>query len=86
MRVPLWEWATTDGARNSACGVSATRQKAMDALSLSLVREDSRARGLVTPVMLVDGAGFLHVYERGCPANRADFGDGVITWKKNDPD
>ncbi|SRR5581483_2732332 len=81
MHIPLWEWTVANGARNFACGVSSTRHNAMDALSLTLISEDTRASGIVAPVTLVNGAGPLPVYMRSQPTHFAEYNCGVITWR-----
>ena len=83
MQIPLWEWTVADGARNAACGVSATRDKAMDALSRTLLSGDGYARGLVAPMVLVDSTGPVPIYLRGAPMNHAEYDSGVITWRRN---
>ena len=75
----LWEWVVDYGAARAPSGVSGTRDRAMDALSRTLIAAGTPASGRVVPVTLVDGA--LGVfYRRSAPALRADCEDGVITW------
>jgi hypothetical protein len=83
MQIPLWEWSVADGARNAACGVSSSRHRAMDALSLTLLSGEGHALGAVSPVMLVDGARSLLVYLHGAPLYQAEYDGGVITWSKS---
>lgn len=83
MHIPLWEWTVAEGARNSACGVSSTRHKAMDALALTLLSEEGHAAGVVAPLTLVNGTGPLPVYLRRGPVHFAECSSGVITWRKH---
>jgi hypothetical protein len=84
MQVALWEWSVADGDRNAACGVTSSRDRAMDALSLALISGEGHALGVVAPVTLVDGAQSLLVYLHGAPSHQAEYDDGVIAWKKSD--
>ena len=83
MRIPLWEWSVADGARNAACGVSSSRDKAMDALSLTLVSGEDHAQGMVSPVTLVDGVRSPLVYLHGAPLYLAEYDSGVVTWRRS---
>lgn len=84
MQIPLWEGSVADGGRNAACGVTSSRHRAMDALSLALISGEGHALGVVAPVTLIGGAESLLVYLHGAPSHLAEYDSGVITWRNSD--
>jgi hypothetical protein len=75
----VWEWVVDQGADHASYGVSGERERAMEALSQTLIAAGAPASGRVVPVALIDGA-FGVFYRRLAPALRADYEEGVITW------
>ena len=68
------------GAGSTPTGVCRARHRAMELLSLSLVKADGPTSGRVVPIALVDGA-FGCFYQPLAGELTADCERGVITWK-----
>jgi hypothetical protein len=78
---PLWEWTVDRGSDSSPTGVCGALDRAMQALSQSLVKASEPASGHIVPLILVDGACECF-YQRGTALEiRADYAEGLITWK-----
>lgn len=77
--VRLWEWVVDQGADRAPSGVSGTRDRAMTALSQTLITAGEPASGRVVPIALIDGAGGFS-YLRMTPVLTADCDKGVIRW------
>ena len=76
----VWEWVVDRAPGDAPAGISGTRQRAMKALSQTLIATGRPASGRVVPVILVDGA--LGVsYLRLGPALTAHHESGVIRWQ-----
>ena len=67
----LWEWVVDQGDGNAPSGVSVMRDRAMTALSRTLIAASAPASGRVVPIVIVDGA-FGVCYRRLSPGLRAD--------------
>jgi hypothetical protein len=80
MRIPLWEWAITQDARNNPVGVSMTEHGAMTALSRALIKTGRPAQGTVAPLDLVDAITTEDYYDRYPPIRNAEYAHGVIRW------
>ena len=75
----IWEWLVDRGAGGSPVGVSGTRDRAMQALSRTLIASGRPASGRIVPVILVDGVGGASYLRLG-PVLTADHDSGVIRW------
>ena len=80
MSASLWEWTVDRGIDSAPTGVCTALDRAMQALSRSLVKASGPASGHVAPLALVD-APFGFAYARLRPVLAADCKKGVITWK-----
>ncbi len=76
----LWEWVVDQGAENAPAGVSGTRDRAMEALSRTLIAAGAPASGRVVRIALVNGASGI-AYLRMAPVLTADYEEGVIRWR-----
>jgi hypothetical protein len=77
----LWEWTVDRGSDSAPTGVCRALDRAVRALSQSLVKASEPASGHIVPLTLVDGAREC-LYQRGTALEiRADYAEGVITWK-----
>jgi hypothetical protein len=80
MRIPLWEWAITQDARDHPVGVSMTEHGAMSALSRALVKAGRPALGTVAPLDLVGSISTGNYYDRYPAVHTAEYSQGVIRW------